>query len=88
MKFRFFVQDAFDFSSMRLCLETPEQFKFTVNGESFEFKDNGYYLDEAFRRADIGEYIRVGENEIILHSKFYQRKDVYTVLYTPGIHET
>ena len=88
MKFRFNIREAFDFESVCLCAETPEQFTFEVNGENLDFKDCGYYLDEAFRKCNIGKLLRVGENTIILHGKFYQRPDVYRVLYTPGIHET
>lgn len=87
MKFRFTVKEEFDFSDFCLCVETPQQFSFEINGKPFSFNDNGYYLDEAFRRSNIGEYVRIGENEIILHSKFYQCDNVYHVLYTPGIHE-
>lgn len=87
MKFHFTVKEKFDFSDICLCVEAPENFTFEINGSSLGFEDNGYYIDEAFRRCNIGKYITVGENEIILSTEFYQCDNVYRVLYTPGIHE-
>lgn len=88
LKFRFFVEQAFDFSSLFLCVETPGQFAFEINGQAVQFCDSGFYLDEAIRRCAIGSYVVVGENTVILRTNFYQREEVYRVLYTPGIHET
>ena len=73
---------------MCLCAETPESFEFSVNGKPFEFKDEGYYIDKAIRRSNISGLVTAGKNTVTLKGRFYQDKDVYRVLFTPGIHET
>lgn len=71
-----------------LCAEMPESFEFLINGKPFEFKDDGYYIDKSIRKSNISDYVIEGKNTITLKGEFYQSKDVYRVLFTPGIHES
>ena len=88
LEFSFDAESGALTDNMCLCAETPESFEFSVNGKPFEFKDEGYYIDKAIRRSNISGLVTAGKNTVTLKGRFYQDKDVYRVLFTPGIHET
>ena len=60
-----------------LAVETPEIFTITVNGESVDKTDCGYFRDKAFRKIDITRHFKVGTNEIALEVDFEQSEAVY-----------
>lgn len=68
------------FERCRLVVETPELFDITVNGQSIDTTDLGYYHDPAFRMLDIRPAVKVGENEIRMTCDFEQSKAVYESL--------
>lgn len=88
LEFSFDAESGALTDNMCLCAETSESFEFSVNGKPFEFKDEGYYIDKAIRRSNISGLVTAGKNTVTLKGRFYQDKDVYRVLFTPGIHET
>lgn len=75
-------------SRLALLCETPEQFKLSVNGKSVPFVDCGYEIDKSFRKMDIIDLVKTGENELILETEFYQRQKVYDVIFGENVHET
>lgn len=48
-----------------LLLERPEHFEIFLNGRRIEKKEQGFFLDKAFRKLELGK-IRQGRNELIL----------------------
>jgi len=60
-----------------LAAETPEIFEISVNGVKIDKKDCGYFRDKAFRKMDISDCFREGENTIILDVDFEQSEAVY-----------
>ena len=62
-----------------ICLvcETPEIFKFKINGKNIKFKDIGDFRDVSFRKTNISEYLKEGKNEIELICDFVQSDKVY-----------
>ncbi len=50
-----------------LVLEQPELFTgISINGRSFVFQDQGFYIDRTFRKSDITSLLRSGSNVIAL----------------------
>jgi len=64
-------------SDIKLVCETPEIFKFRINGKDVSFSDEGYFIDKAFRKADISEAFVKGENIIELFCDFEQTDTTY-----------
>jgi len=60
-----------------LVCETPENFRFKINGNDIEFKDSGYFRDVSFRKTDISKHLKIGTNEIELICDFEQTEKVY-----------
>ena len=63
--------------SISLAVETPEIFKFKINGTHLEFSDSGYYVDKSIRKSDITDYMTLGDNEIELSCDFSQSPETY-----------
>ena len=88
VKLRFSFSVAEKPSRIALLCETPNQFKMTINGVATDFADCGYEIDKTFRKMNITDFVKCGDNEIILDTKFYQRQKVYDVIYGENVHET
>ncbi len=88
LKFTFTVKEKSAIKGLKLCAETPEKYRFKINGRDFDFKSNGHFTDKSIHTADISDYCTVGENEIIMSGNFYQRDKVYSVLFEPNVHES
>ncbi len=71
-----------------LAIERANEFEIMVNGNSFKYEDNGYWMDSSFLKADIGELLVQGDNEIVLTRNFYQSDNVYHVLFDEDVYET
>lgn len=71
-----------------LLSETPSQFKYIINGTDVVFEDIGFEVDRSFRKMDISNYVKLGENEIILDTDFYQSQVVYDVEFGKNVNET
>jgi len=88
MKFKFNIGEEFDFSSVCLCMEDPEKFRISINGKEYKFEDCGMYIDHSFRKSNIGDYLVVGENTILMNISFVQSEEIYYAKFTPGVHES
>lgn len=61
-----------------LVCETPEVFEIRVNGEKVNTeKVCGNLIDSAFKKLDIAEFAKVGENEICFETLFCQSAATY-----------
>ena len=66
-----------------LVAEPLQGMQITVNGNSVEMGGD-WRIDRRFLGADIASLTRIGENEILLTVDYFQRDDVYRVLYGGG----
>lgn len=87
LEYSFEVESADKISGLQLVCETPEKYKIYLNGKEYKFEDKGYFVDTAFRRSDLPELVN-GKNTILFETEFYQRDEVYHVLFGENIHET
>ena len=74
--------------TMKLVCETPNIFTYTINGRPLEFRDEGYYLDSAFRTTDISGLVQQGENVISVKCHFVQSETTYENLEKSKIFES
>lgn len=74
--------------NLYLACETPEQFDIFVNGKQINKKDEGYFRDFAFRKLNIVEYVKTGENEIIFECDFVQSDKVYEAIKNSRVFES
>lgn len=81
MRFFFDIQEGFLPETMFLLWENAPEFSLYVNGREVEYKDEGWYIDRAFKKTDIRPFVKEGKNEIILQGRFWQRKELYEWLY-------
>ena len=88
LRFTFTVRDLERVGAVSLVMETPHQFRLTLNGNPYTFVDAGHVGDYAFRKSDVRTCLREGINELIVSADFYQRDKVYAVLFGDNVHET
>ena len=62
---------------LELVCETPEIFKICINGQAVDKEPNGWIIDKSFKRIDITEYIKTGENTISFDCGFKQSDGFY-----------
>jgi hypothetical protein len=66
LKFEFDVAEALP-GPIALVIEAPDQFGICVNGQEIDgCRDEGWWIDPAFRRLAITQAVRVGRNEVLL----------------------
>lgn len=70
-------------SALTLVVEPMKYTDVRVNGTSISF-GNGWRIDRRFKAADIASLVRIGENTVELSFDYYQREEVYRVLYGGG----
>lgn len=81
MEFEFFLDDSFDLSlPLTLVTETPDQFKFQLNGKAFTAADGGECFDQAFRKIKLPARLKHGVNVIRLKTRYHQAPEVYAAL--------
>lgn len=73
--------------SMWVISEESENPTVTVNGEAVTLSQP-WERQYEFRKADISDFVRVGENEIVRKIRFYQGENVYYALFGEGVTET
>ena len=77
MEFDFDVAPGFVLETpLSLIVETPEKFRFALNGVPFQAKDGGYAFDTAFRRVALPP-VQSGRNTISLAMRYTQPEVVY-----------
>ena len=62
--YRFKVNEAFDYGSMRLVAERPQLFKVKINGTEVKPIPGEWWLDRSFGVYDIARWVRNGTNEL------------------------
>ncbi len=87
LEFKFTVDDIIAATDLELVMESPSEFSIKINGSPLDFTDNGYFVDKSFRKTVIADFVKKGENTVLLSTEFKQNPNVYRVLSTPGIHE-
>ena len=63
--------------NITMVCETPELFRYKINGKTVDFKDEGSFTDSSFRKMNVSEYLNIGENVIEFECDFAQGDDVY-----------
>jgi len=78
MEVEFFCDEDFDCTApLKLAAETPERFRFTLNGVPFAPQDEGYLFDKAFRLCTLPLGVKPGRNVIGLAARFTQPPELY-----------
>ena len=68
-----------------LVLERPEQYEIKINNRKVIYKDIGCWVDIAFKKNNIADYVRLkGRNTIELVSRFVQPVKPKTTIYVKG----
>lgn len=78
LKAHFFVDEIPE--SLSVVAEPIPGMKVFLNGTELR-ESNGWKIDRSFQNFDILPYVHCGENECILDLDYYQRDEVYYVLY-------
>lgn len=60
-----------------LLCETPQNYRFILNGRPARLTPCGYYRDRAFVKLNITKYVQMGCNEICMETCFQQYGSVY-----------
>ena len=66
--------------SLYLVCETPEKFTIMINGIIIEKKISGYFADKSFKKIQIADYLKQGENSISFDCDFVQNEQFYNNL--------
>ncbi len=88
LEYTFQIENVDAVSQMELAMESPENSEILLNGKPYTFLDTGYYLDTAFRRSSLDGYLVSGTNTLLFRTEFFQRQQVYDVLFGENVHET
>ena len=64
------LADATPPAPVYLVVESPERFAITVNGKAVKNADEGWWIDSAFRRLNLGRLIQAGHNEIVMEGVY------------------
>ena len=78
IKHTFSLKDEFP---LKLVAEKKGYLSFTVNGKELDFVSSAF--DVNFIEADISEWVKAGENELIYSIGFYQHEGVHFALFDP-----
>ena len=62
-----------------LVVERPERFSITLNGQPVENTDRGWWRDISFRKVEISDAIRAGQNELVLSGTFRRDTELESV---------
>ena len=75
LRYTFDVAQPLD-DRVALVLESPECFSIALNGQPVEYEDQGWWTDTSFRKVDVMELVRGGENEIVLEGVVGQDTEI------------
>lgn len=67
--YHFIVDDYLDCSTLKAVIERSELYTITLNGENISGQSEEWWIDPEFHVLPIGDYIRCGENSLILSIK-------------------
>lgn len=71
-----------------LACETPEILDISINGETVDKTDCGYFADKSFRKLDIAKYVKTGKNTIVVDVDFTQSEEIYANIEKSKIFES
>ena len=74
-------------NELYLIMEEPHRCRITLNGETLDGADCGYYVDKSFKKLDISGKARIGDNEIVISRRFENNQHTYDIKNGTGIHE-
>lgn len=81
--YHFTVNDAFDYSTMRLVGERPELFTVRINGTEVKATPGQWWLDKSFGVYPIGTFVKKGKNTVELSiapmSLYAEAEPVYLI---------
>lgn len=77
VRLSFTVQADYKPRQLFLVAETPEYYSIRCNGVPIDSRDHGFYLDRSFRKLDISDAFRIGENQIEAEMDFVQSPEIY-----------
>ncbi len=83
MKYTFTVEGEKLPSSLYAVVEPMRYTEITVNGREAAFTE-GWRIDRRFRMIDLSGLVKRGENTVLLTFRYFQREQVYRVLYGGG----
>lgn len=68
-----------DLCGAKLLIEAPDLFNFTLNGEEFAAKPDGFYLDKSLQTLPLPQ-IKAGENTLVLKCRYknsFELENIY-----------
>ncbi len=72
--------------TLRLMIEPLPQMRILLNGKPYEKQEPTEWKE--YVALDITDGLRIGENSLEISLQYFQRQEVYDVLFTPGVLET
>ena len=63
-------------------MEKPEIYGVKVNGKTVKYRDTGYWTDTSFKKIDIRQFVKMGENTVALSCDFRLPIKPGTMIYT------
>ena len=89
MEFSFDIEPDFDLTGgLELIVETPERFRFALNGTEFTAVDGGMLFDQAFRRVALPGNLQSGRNTLSVTTIFHESAETYDILEKAAKFET
>ncbi len=89
IEYRFVLDDDFPLDTvLTLVTETPEKYRFNLNGRDFPGSDCGYLFDTAFRKIMLPGNLKHGENILLMSMRYTQKEGFYEQLEKAGKCET
>lgn len=75
-----FVIDELPESPLYLCMETPDRFSVSLNGQALKTADDGWWVDPCFRRIPVApSMLKTGENTVALTVPFTEDLNLETL---------
>lgn len=85
LKFRFNVScDPKLLGQLYLAAETVNDLNMRINGHPITHDGVSWWRDSAFQKCEITDYVRQGVNEITASGHYFQRDEVFDILYGGG----
>lgn len=77
VRLQFRVQADYKPKALYLVTETPDFYTLICNGKTIDKTDHGYFVDRSFRKLDIADCFKIGENIIEAEMDFEQSQKTY-----------
>ncbi len=90
LKYTFVIDPMIDISQLKniKLAHEYEGLDIICNGRSVENTHDGYYIDRKIVTVDITKYLVSGVNTVEFKGEFYQKDEVYQVLFSDNVHES